>query len=364
VGGDNKTLHLNTQGGNLEDASVSSTTVTYGQITATPSGYSVPLTDAVSLTIDNRGRYWLVCVLYFGAQQVSLVVDPLTGIRLELPARATRIDLHAMTSVGLYQSFASGKLIDPNVTPYPGDGGEFVVITQASTRFEIERSPGHSSGVLSAGTLQPTPPVALADGSGIPIGSTNGALNVTPSGPVVVTSTQNSGPVSVTGFGGNPVAVQGSLGSPVWITGPQGNPVAVQGSPGGAPLPVQDLALYNPATPGYETQRTPSKFVDVLVVNVTGATQAIWTPAAGKRFRLLGFSLAFSVAGSSTVAYTFVDGAPGASAPAVLRASPPAGPAYVLTLPGNGYLSTAAGNSLLIQGPAATVTGTLFGCEE
>ncbi len=104
--------------------------------------------------------------------------------------------------------------------------------------------------------------------------------------------------------------------------------------------------------------RTPSKFKPQSAVGIAAET-TVWTPGAGKKFRLMGMTIACSVAGD----VTFRDNTAGTII-AVLTcqagASISLSPAF-----GNGILSAAANNVLTAQGPAAsTLSGTIFGTEE
>lgn len=107
-------------------------------------------------------------------------------------------------------------------------------------------------------------------------------------------------------------------------------------------------------------------------------TTAIWTPAAGSRFRLLGWEMwadaASAAAAAGSVAVFFYDGAtpmfeaftlwlPAASAP-VFGQRPQAGPVHYLT----GFPSAAAGNALGLNLGAAFTAGFMhvnaWGVEE
>lgn len=96
----------------------------------------------------------------------------------------------------------------------------------------------------------------------------------------------------------------------------------------------------------------------IAAVAVTGGTPvAIWTPAAGNKFRLLGFSVSLSVAGS----VIFKDGSTEIARTGTLVAN------QAFQMPGlaNGYVSTAANNALNMDVSASgTVNGFVFGYEE
>lgn len=92
------------------------------------------------------------------------------------------------------------------------------------------------------------------------------------------------------------------------------------------------------------------------VQGVTVAGTAIWIPAAGKKFRLLGWALVGSVAEDISLK----DGA------AVFAVIPSAagGPAQPVNLGLDGYLSTAVNNQLVVSAAVENVSGTVWGVEE
>jgi hypothetical protein len=89
------------------------------------------------------------------------------------------------------------------------------------------------------------------------------------------------------------------------------------------------------------------------------AETTIWTPAAGKKFRLMGFVLTTDVASTltfkdNTGGTTIFTSRGGVNTPVVLT------PAN-----SNGILSAAANNVLTVtRGTSAALDGTLYGCEE
>jgi len=103
-------------------------------------------------------------------------------------------------------------------------------------------------------------------------------------------------------------------------------------------------------------------FKRINAVAVTAGTpQTIWTPAAGMRFRVMGFSLGVTVAAASVF---LVEGAGNV---ATGLATPILAINGVCTSPrlGNGYQSVAADNALKIDVSAtSTVSGSVFGVEE
>lgn len=177
----------------------------------------------------------------------------------------------------------------------------------------------------------------------------------------------------MTGPGGG-IGLVGAVNAVDSITAPNvgsvGTLIYDQGA--GAWYAVRDWNISDPATGGgipatwlytgagsMVRQRTPTVFKTLNAVVVTSET-TIWTPAAGKKFRLMGFYLAQGVA---TGAITLRDNTAGTTilivpqnTVGVASASPPLG---------NGILSAAANNVLTAQGASTeTLTGFVFGTEE
>lgn len=112
---------------------------------------------------------------------------------------------------------------------------------------------------------------------------------------------------------------------------------------------------YNGATWDRLRAANVFKFVDALAI--TGEA-TVWTPAAGKKFRVLGYHLSASVAGNVLIK----DGSSGST---ILVIPSGAGGAGVHVTLGNGLLSATADNLLRAIGPAtATLSGVVYGVEE
>lgn len=105
--------------------------------------------------------------------------------------------------------------------------------------------------------------------------------------------------------------------------------------------------------------RTPNVFKNLSAVVITAET-TIWTPAAGKKFRLMGFML---TQGVLTGAITLKDNTAGAT---ILIIPQTTIGVYIISPDmGNGILSAAANNVLTAIGATAeTITGFIFGVEE
>jgi hypothetical protein len=106
-------------------------------------------------------------------------------------------------------------------------------------------------------------------------------------------------------------------------------------------------------------QRSPGKFINVNAASIA-AEATIWTPAAGRRFRLMGYVLESGTIGGNVILKDNIAGTtilivPFGAANGVI-VSPPMG---------NGILSAAAGNVLTATGTATqTLSGYIFGAEE
>ena len=110
------------------------------------------------------------------------------------------------------------------------------------------------------------------------------------------------------------------------------------------------------STTGLEQQRVPSSLRNLAAQAVTAGTAVlVYTPAAGKKFRLLSYHLSLSVAGS----VIFREGANAGASTEFLRTPLlAAGIGQPAPGMGNGFLSAAANNVLAID---ATASGTISG---
>lgn len=103
---------------------------------------------------------------------------------------------------------------------------------------------------------------------------------------------------------------------------------------------------------------TPAVVKTIAAVAVTAGTAvAIWTPAAGMKFRLVGYSLSLTVAGSVILKDAAAEVLrTGLLAANVAQISPPLS---------NGYVSAAANNALNMDVSATgSVSGFVYGQEE
>lgn len=107
----------------------------------------------------------------------------------------------------------------------------------------------------------------------------------------------------------------------------------------------------------WDRLRTPNVFKVVTLTIVAGTPQVVWTPAAGKKFRLMGWSLSLSVDGR----VLFDDGV---TTDVLGTRAAVAGEGDTVDI-GNGLLSSAANNTLRIDASASgDVRGLVWGTEE
>lgn len=110
---------------------------------------------------------------------------------------------------------------------------------------------------------------------------------------------------------------------------------------------------------GWDRQRTPLVFKNLNAVLITAET-TIWTPAATKKFRIMGYCLSQGVV---TGAITLKDNTAGTTIMIIPQNT--IGVAFCSNPMGNGILSVTANNVLTATGAATeTITGYVFGTEE
>lgn len=124
-------------------------------------------------------------------------------------------------------------------------------------------------------------------------------------------------------------------------------------------LPVIDqVHLFNGA--GWDRWRGANVFKDIAAVAiVAGTPQTIWTPAAGKRFRLMGFMLSSTTAAALIFKY--------AAANTTMWRTPVLAAAGVIIIEalGNGHMPGAVNDPLKLDATVSTtVSGAVWGIEE
>ena len=161
-------------------------------------------------------------------------------------------------------------------------------------------------------------------------------------------------------------------------TGPYANTmIRCIGTPGswatatgaGSALLVMDALI---KAGGLEGKRTPDTFKHVLCTTIAATT--VWDPAAGKRFRLMGYVICpdAGLAAAGIQLITFLDEAAAITiahqtylpiAASIIHQVP-----IVVQLPGNGYLSSTADNNLNVTLTSACTAGAIsvmvYGTEE
>ena len=158
--------------------------------------------------------------------------------------------------------------------------------------------------------------------------------------------------------------------SSIAISGPAGtaqdNGLALAAS---ALAIVGPTLLYNPATGQFQTIRTPTVFKPVQV-SAAGNT-AVWTPASGKKFRLMGFviSVAASLAAAGEEVIELLDSATEIAVFSVpLQSTIAQTNPIIVHLNGDGYLSAAANNVLNVNLGTVLASGHVsvfaYGTEE
>jgi hypothetical protein len=129
-------------------------------------------------------------------------------------------------------------------------------------------------------------------------------------------------------------------------------------NPNGTTTPLE-VALKGYTGAAFDALRLAKIFKTLSAVTITSET-TVWTPAGGKRFRLMGYVLTQTTA---TGNITVRDNTAGATI--LIIPANTLGAAFAAPPMGNGILSAAANNVLTFQGASTeAVSGYLFGTEE
>lgn len=112
---------------------------------------------------------------------------------------------------------------------------------------------------------------------------------------------------------------------------------------------------------GWVAPRAPTVFKEIKNVSVTSGTPiSIWTPAAGKKFHILGYTLSNSVAGEILLEDTTGGANEFWRTPALLAGAP-----FSFGPLNRGYISLAVNNQLFLDVTSSgSVNGIVFGVEE
>lgn len=125
----------------------------------------------------------------------------------------------------------------------------------------------------------------------------------------------------------------------------------------GSPIAAIKTIGIDPSTGATTSGRTLVCKPIAAVAITAGTPVVVWTPAAGKKFRLIGFALGLSVAGAVLLKDNNTE---------FLRTQTlAAGTGTESPEMGSGYLSSAANNALKVDASASgTVNGFVCGYEE
>jgi len=136
-----------------------------------------------------------------------------------------------------------------------------------------------------------------------------------------------------------------------------GERAATQDGMPGANIVAESSVEWNGNT--FDRARTPGVWKTVAAVAITAGTPvAVWTPTGGKRFRVMGFALSLSVAGSIILKDAAAEWI---RTPLLIAATPFNSPPNM----DNGYSSALLNNILNLDATATgTVSGFIFGTEE
>lgn len=162
--------------------------------------------------------------------------------------------------------------------------------------------------------------------------------------PNVGTVAAQGGPVSTDQQGTNYASQVISLNSTTAIPAPADS-VAFAGV-------MPSVNMMQTGTGVASPRRTVTKFVQLQAQAITHATPVdVYTPATGKKWRILSYHLSDTVAGA--IQFEDTTGVEFLRTPLLLASTPTGSPEM-----GNGYLSSAANNHLFLD---VTVTGNVSG---
>lgn len=192
----------------------------------------------------------------------------------------------------------------------------------------------------------------------------SGGLKVDPAGawpvdselPAAAALTDADGNPTVPGIGGYGMIWDSSAAA--WRRLGTARNIAADNTNGAALLPLGDFR-WNGA--GWDKLRAATIFKTFAPTAITAGTGAtIWTPAGGKKFRVLGLVISSSAAGQLLLGDNVVGTIIARSATLA------AGGIWQLGVEDltNGILSAAANNVLKIDGPTGNVAGMVWGTEE
>jgi len=158
---------------------------------------------------------------------------------------------------------------------------------------------------------------------------------------------------------------------PVIIDQPDLSTVAVSGTVDAVTVvdkvSQSNAFVFNNATSTWEEQRTPTTLVFTSIA--TSGYNTIWTPAAGKKFCLMGAEWHLRVTSTCATSSEFILDDNGTTVMEMCSmGTTTTGNSGSVTFPGNGYKSVAVNNPLRVRLTAALTAGgicvTVWGTEE
>jgi hypothetical protein len=279
------------------------------------------------------------------------VTLPATSTLLQNAATSTGngtiLDVQGMASVGFYYTSTGGST---NVITLEGtiDGTNWITLPSIYNTSSSGLNSTFNGGAFGGTQVAYGSIAGFKQIRGRVSSYTNGTITLTS---IVSAAPPNPAmplPVSITGniFLGNDVGDAAAHQATFY-----------SGAFGSSPLSTLPY-LWNGASA--DRQRTPAIFKVINAVTITSET-TIWTPATGKKFRLMGYQLMSGATGGNVLLKDNTAGTTilivGLNVANAQASSPPN--------MGNGILSAAANNVLTATGATGqTITGFVFGTEE
>lgn len=301
----------------------------------------MPAPTVTSRVLQDDGRYLVTLSdgFTFYSQwdmEVNIIASALpAGAATEATLAAAKADLDTVDTSTAAVSTATGAQADAAVTT--AVAGSLMGYLRALKEGWLARMPAALGSATSANSL---PVVIASDQGSYTVKAQTNASSAPAATSVVALS--GTGMKDSSGL----ISMMKSAG------GTSGANAAAQDS-------VLAVAAYGYIGTGntYDARRLANKFIPLSAVSINAET-TIWTPASGKKFRLMGYVLVGSAAGN----VTFKDNTAGTT----IHVLPtPAGGAGIPVTLSNGQLSAAANNVLTATGSVnMTLSGVVWGTEE
>ena len=232
----------------------------------------------------------------------------------------------------------------------PVDNGNGDVVAHLAVASHVDGASllGGDPVVLVAGSDGSTILKLLTDAAGALAVGGLGTAGSASGGVLTVQGVTSMTPL-VVDASGETVTVEGVVEGAGTAGSPSGGVLTVQGASSMTPLAVSDAGL----------PLIPNVFKPLSAVTITSET-TIWTPAGGKKFRLMGFVI---TQGTVTGDITLRDDTAGSTILVIPANAVGQSSGYVPL--GNGILSSTIDHVLTAQGASTeTISGFVFGREE